>query len=88
MTIRSKMQLTEIHNLHWSPTMKRLKFQATYDSTIPEDQRFQMATPSASAEYLIDNPAALAQFTMGEYYYVDFTPVNAETKATASESIG
>lgn len=54
----------------------KVHFQAQYDSSIPEDQRFQKATPSASAEFHIDNPAALEQFKLGESYYVDFTPVS------------
>jgi hypothetical protein len=46
-----------------------------YDTSIPEDQRFQQATPSGSFEQLVDNPAALEQFELGKSYYVDFTPV-------------
>lgn len=72
--VRSKMVLTSITEHDGWPG-KTLKFQARYDETIPEDQRFQTATPSASAEYTIDNPAALEQMKLGQAYYVDFTPV-------------
>lgn len=73
MTVRAKLVLTESTDLHWGG--KRLKFEARYDSSIPEDQRFQQATPNASAEFLIDNPSALAQFKIGDAYYVDFSPI-------------
>jgi hypothetical protein len=71
MTVRAKLVLTEVGEMLHG---KRLHFSAQYDTSIPEDQRFQKATPSASAEFQIDNPAALAQFKLGEAYYVDFTP--------------
>jgi hypothetical protein len=76
MTIRSKMRLSEVAEVAGTVNgQKRLKFQSCYDQTIPEDQRFQQATPWAEATYLVDNPAALEQFKLGEYYYVDFSPV-------------
>lgn len=55
---------------------KRLRFDTQYDDTIPEDQRFQKATPSGHAELVVDNPAAVAQFKEGQAYYVDFTPAD------------
>lgn len=79
--VRSKMQLIEITDTLWGA--KRLKFLAIYDPSIPEDQKFQTATPTASAEYLIDNPEALAQFTLGGYYYVDFSLVAVKVETNA-----
>lgn len=73
MAVRAKLVLQEVHDLQWGG--KRLKFGAQYDDSIPEDRRFQKATPTASAEFLIDNPAALEQFILGEAYYVDFVPI-------------
>mgnify|MGYP003396251839 CR=1 FL=1 len=70
--VRAKLVLQEITDCSWGG--KRIKFQTQYDSSIPEDQRFQKATPTGSAEFQIDNPAALEQFKLGETYYVDFTP--------------
>ena len=78
MTVRAKMKLATISETKWSesaPGSKTLRFQSQYDQSIPEDQRFQKATPSASAEFQIDNPAALEQFVLGADYYLDFTPV-------------
>jgi len=77
MTVRAKLRLTKITDYKWgteAPVHKTLHFDAQYDRNIPEDQRFQKATPSGHCELQIDNPAALAQFEHGKAYYVDFTP--------------
>jgi len=72
--VRAKLILTSIVSHSWSKESKTLKFSAQYDPSIPEDQRFQKATPNASAEFQIDNPTALEQFELGKSYYVDFSP--------------
>jgi len=73
MSVRAKMKLTSVtEHANWGA--KTLKFQAQYDTATPEDQRFQKATPTASAEFVIDNPSAVEQFKLGDDYYVDFTP--------------
>ncbi len=74
MSVRAKLYLASETKHSWGG--KTLKFESRYDDTIPEDRRFQRATPSASAEFLIDNPAALAKFELGKSYYVDFTPAD------------
>ena len=70
--VRAKLMVSSIEEHSWGA--KTVKFQAQYDQSIPEDQRFQQATPSGHAEMQIDNPAALGQFQLGKQYYVDFTP--------------
>ena len=55
------------------------KFQAMYDPEIPEDQRYAKATPSGTLEMVVDNPSA--EFTVGDYYYLDLVPVGAELAA-------
>jgi hypothetical protein len=65
------MKLTSIVKHHWGNTT--LRFDCQYDDTIPEDKRFQKATPSGHAEMTVDNPAAIAYFELGKTYYVDFT---------------
>jgi hypothetical protein len=72
MTVQAVLFLSAITEHHWGG--KLLRFEARYDESIPEDKRFQKATPSASAEFMIDNPSALEQFNIGQSYYVDFTP--------------
>lgn len=73
MTVRAKLHLSSETTYEWGG--KKLKFETRYDNTIPEDQRFQKATPSGYIDIHIDNPIALAQFKMGADYYVDFSPV-------------
>lgn len=75
MAVRAKLKLCAITERGWNKggvTYKTLRFEAQYDSSIPEDQRFQTATPSGFCELQIDNPAAIEQFELGEDYYVDF----------------
>lgn len=56
-----------------TPTAARTyEFQAIYDPTVPEDQRFSLATPSAQLTMYVDNPAV--DFQPGSAYYLDFTP--------------
>ncbi len=75
MSVRAKMKLTESTDMAWNPGQKKLKFAPEYDTSIPEDQRYSKATPSGEITLWVDNPAALAQLKLGEYYYIDFTPV-------------
>lgn len=69
--VRAKLQLASVTEHSWGG--KTLRFEARYDETIPEDRRFQKATPSGHMELQIDNPMALGQFKIGDSYYVDFT---------------
>ena len=70
MSVRAKMVLTAVTDFNWGG--KSLRFSTQYDASIPEDQRFQKATPSGEISMQVDNPAALAQFALGKAYYVDF----------------
>lgn len=54
---------------------RTLKFAPMYDTTIPEDRRYSQATPSGELTMYVDNPAV--SFELGEYYYLDFTKVEA-----------
>jgi hypothetical protein len=79
MSVRAKMRCEAIVDTQYGPnhSSEVVKFRSQYDDKIPEDQRFQKATPSASAEFQIDNPEALKQFEPGKTYYLDFTPAEA-----------
>lgn len=65
MSVRAKMTLTSITEEKWGPaegqSAKYLNFNCTYDSTLPEDQRLQKATPNGQTKFQVDNPAALEQ---------------------------
>lgn len=80
MSVRAKFQLQSI-TAHCFSSAKTLKFYASYDPTIPEDQRFAQATPSGSFEMYVDNPAAIAQFEIGKQYYFDITPADLPVEA-------
>lgn len=83
--VRAKFQLAEITLLAYGDA-KKLKFTAQYDQTIPEDLRFQKASPWGQFEIIIDNPAALSYFKLGNYYYFDATEVPPKVKEpTAAE---
>lgn len=73
MTVRAKLVLSEVTEMMYSKG-KRLHFSCQYDSTIPEDIRFQQATPQGAFDMHCDNPVALEKFKLGAAYYVDFTP--------------
>lgn len=76
MSVRAKFKLADITTHSWHPNARTLKFNAQYDTRIPEDQRFQEATPSGTFEMLCTNPSALAQFELGKDYYFDITPAD------------
>jgi hypothetical protein len=74
MGIRCKMKLADVVRTAWGG--RKAFFECIYDQKLAEeDVGFQKATPSGSAEFMIDNPKATEQLVIGEYYYVDFHPV-------------
>lgn len=77
MTIRAKFHFESINTVknQWGESYE-LVFRTQYDNTIPEDQRFQKATPTGLIKMTVDNPAALEYFGQpGGYFYADFVPV-------------
>lgn len=52
-----------------------LRFECRYDCRIPEHQRFYEATPFGQVEMMVNNPAALEEFQIGQDYYADFSLV-------------
>lgn len=74
MAIRCKMRLEGVYAQTWGGV--KAIFRCEYDpKLIEEDVSFQKATPSGMAEFQVDNPKASAQLVIGEFYYVDITPV-------------
>ena len=83
MAIRCKMLLENVYAQSWSGA--KAIFRCIYDQKLcEEDVAFQKATPSGFAEFQIDNPKAAEQLVIGNYYYVDFTPVPVATAEAAS----
>lgn len=76
--IRAKMKCvraTDVFHTARGPGYRTLRFETQYDPSIPEDQRFQVATPTGYCEMQIDNPTALAFFEIGASYYIDFSTI-------------
>lgn len=71
--VRGKFQVTDITH-HRYPGIT-IKLMAIYDSDLAEDRSFSKATPTAHVEMLITNEAAMSEFELGKYFYVDFTAV-------------
>ena len=80
MIIRAKFEVTQITSHSWSDRHRTIILQPRYDDTIPEDRRFQEATPSGTLEMMVTNPAALAELTLGREFYLDFVPIDAEAE--------
>lgn len=76
MSVRAKFRLDNVTSHSWNANARTLKFSAQYDTSIPEDKRFQEATPSGTFEMLCTNPAANEQFVLGKAYYFDITPAD------------
>ena len=72
--VRGKVRLSSITEHYWGG--RTLQFEAIYDDSIPEDRRFAKATPSATFTMQVDNPAALEEFKIGKFYYVDFIGID------------
>lgn len=72
--IRAKMQLEHVIPQTWGGV--KAIFRCIYDANKnPEDISFAKATPTGLVEMQVDNPEAIKQFVIGEYYYVDFTMI-------------
>ena len=72
--VRAKFRLSEKKSLDYGNGPEiTLVFTAQYDQSIEEDRRFQKATPTGRFEMRVDNPTALAFFTLGKQYYIDMT---------------
>lgn len=67
---RAKFQLQEITNQMGG--QRTLTFRAAWDPTIPENERFNKATPCGELKMVVSNPDV--QPEIGQYFYLDFTP--------------
>jgi hypothetical protein len=74
MSIRAKMCLEAVIPNTWGGF--QAMFNCIYDDKIEEDRRFQKATPTGNALFVIDNPGAYGQLVIGKYYYFDISEAN------------
>lgn len=76
-TMRAKFKVASVENFKDS---ERLGFVAVYkDGAYPadgsdEDNTFARWTPQAECTMTVNNPALFGQFSVGDKFYVDFTP--------------
>jgi hypothetical protein len=52
---------------------KEFRFAAQYDMNIPEDRRFNSATPTGDMRMMVNNPAVIERYKVGQAYYFDCT---------------
>lgn len=71
MTVRAKVQVQSITHHMWNAKAATVKLAPVYDTK--NNKSWSEATPSGSIELTITNPAALAQFELGKFLFVDFS---------------
>lgn len=79
MTVRAKFRCSSVKLRKNTPspdesTVRDFEFDAIYDESLPEDQRYAKYTPSGKLTVVVDNPAI--DWQPGHYYYLDITPVD------------
>lgn len=74
--VRAKFRLQSVTS-NAGYTGQQLVFTAVSppDGEIEENKKFHKYTPQGELKMTVDNPPAQEQFKVGEYYYLDFTPV-------------
>ncbi|MDE2471019.1 MAG: hypothetical protein KGL35_20320 [Bradyrhizobium sp.] len=84
MSVRCKMRLESVIPVTWGGS--QAIFRCEYDQRkCAGDISFTKATPFGEARFQIDNPAALAQLTIGAYYYFDMTPVPTDVAGAPTD---
>ena len=80
MRAKCKLSVTELSELlpyNAEKRRQRVKLVAQYDLTVPEDQKFQEATPHGEMEMHIDNQALIDGFKLGDQFYVTLEKIEA-----------
>lgn len=86
MAIRAKMQVQSIAR-YANVVGAEVTLTAVYDAEIPEDIRFQTATPSGSLRMFVTNPHVVDQLTLGTFFYLTLEPSMAGEASDARESL-
>lgn len=77
MATRAKFRCTSVESYSLDPDGNRkYRFQAEYDASVPEDERYSKYTPAGSLEITVTNP--VVEFKPGTSYYLDLTEVAAQ----------
>lgn len=76
MSVRAKFQVTEVRQATgWSNGPHETSTVVLSAVSGEENKTWSKWTPGGRLEMQINNPAALEQFKIGEFYFLDFTPV-------------
>jgi|FreactcultureFD7_1027221.scaffolds.fasta_scaffold26125_2 hypothetical protein len=84
MKVLAKFMLTGHRHDAYGPDAERQSHEFTftpqYDPNLPEDQRFNKASPSGSMTIRVDNLSVVHFWVnqMGRQFYLDFTPADAD----------
>lgn len=96
-TMRAKVRLSCVKA--WGaegsvgPTVEELTFYPVArndsypDDGSDEDNTYAKFSPSGEFRLTVANPALIGKFSVGETYYVDFTPVPAKVEAVAADPV-
>jgi len=80
MIVKAKIMLTKYTVEGTSPDWHWHEFEFTpqYDPDLPEDQRFNKATPSGKLVLRVDNPPVVAEWLgmLGRQFYLELTPAD------------
>jgi hypothetical protein len=78
-TMRAKLKVTNV--VKDEGGAEALTFAAVYKATgyepggLDEDNTYATYTPFAELKMIVNNPALAGKFSVGDTFYVDFTPV-------------
>ena len=75
MSVRAKFKVTSIKSFDYSEISKEIVLTPQCDESIPEDRRFNAATPSGEFRMTVNNPVAIEQLQLGKTFYIDLTEV-------------
>ena len=78
MAVRAKFRLNEIRQNAYNPTVRTFVFHPVSADGTPENDRFNKYSPSGEFTIMVDNPAVIEQWKLGDYYYADFTATTQE----------
>ena len=79
--VRAKFLLSELKHTHLQgANPDDIYVQATFAAVWADgkgNESWAKATPSGQLVMSITNPAAVAEFELGKFYYLDFTPTES-----------
>lgn len=72
MAVRAKFKVTSITQYDWNKEARQIKLQPVTSGSL-ENEEFFKTTPSGELSFTIANPEAFEQFSIGDFFYLDFS---------------